>query len=143
VIWEGDNRKFEIREYAREHSQLLVVSGREFGYDTRVEILFKSVAAIDLPSEFITRRITDEESEEVDVDRGSELTPIPEGLVAFRFIGGENDAIVGSVIARVAFTNVDEEGQYSTSGLSVWPMRSDPEVAAALGRAHREGWLRP
>ena len=85
------DRYFQVWHFTVSHTQLLLRSNRDDNHPTRVEVLFKGVQRLDIPSSF--------DGLHVRRDRGRYA------------LGGRG--WVGSVFALAMFA-VEDEGEYST-----------------------------
>lgn len=105
------DRMFKIWAYRISHGQLLLRSGRSAEHGTRIDLLFKDVSLLCLPS--VLHGLTVE-------DMGPDSTLPVEGFVlqpgqhVFRLT---TKAFVGYVAASVAFVHEDQGDYFETSSL--------------------------
>jgi hypothetical protein len=89
-------RLFQVWTYRVGHSQLLLRSNREEGLGTRIELLFKSVSAVNLPtamSELAVRVLEGEDAAPQWADAEART------VYAVTFAGGEGYVIAGAALA--------------------------------------------
>ena len=84
------DRHFQLWRYTVSHSQLLLRSTRDNDHDTRVEVLFKGVRRVDLPTSFDGLTVRRDGS----------------GFVA------KGHGWAGSIVALAMFT-IEDKGEYS------------------------------
>lgn len=99
-------RHFQIWKYTVSHSQLLLRSTKSSRYPTRIDILFKGVKSVHLPTSFDKLVITEESSKDV-----HKFAPLGysenEKLFVMQGVG-----FAGYVAASVIFVHEDD-GEYN------------------------------
>ena len=105
-------RKFQVWLYSVSHGQLLLRSNRSEKFSTRIDILFKDVAAIGLPTVFDGLSVAEasaEEARNLNIQRGA----LPLGNRRVFAIVGVNFA--GYVVAGAVFWHEDEGHHFDES----------------------------
>jgi hypothetical protein len=105
-------RRFEVWVYSVSHAQLMLRGNRSETFTTRIDVLFKGVAAINLPTifdGFLVTESTGDEVRELNLQLGSN------SLVRQRtfIIRGQNFA--GHVVALAMFWHEDSGFHYDES----------------------------
>src|SRR6187402_1389007 len=101
-------RPFQIWLYSVSHGQLLLRSNRSDVFTTRVDMLFKDVAAMHLPAMFDGLSLAEASADEAR-DLNIQLGTLPVGSRKVFVVRGSN--FVGYVVAGAAFWHEDE-GHY-------------------------------
>lgn len=102
------DRRFQIWAYVVSHAQLLLRSNKSNEYLTRVEILFKGVQMIDLPTQFKGLDIREVSDMEAWQRRGNRASNLPNVYKLFQVAGAD---FSGAVIASAIFCHEDR-GEY-------------------------------
>lgn len=115
TIFESE-RTFEIWRYLVSHRQLLLCSNRTEEHETRIEVLFKSVESLKLPTylDGLTVR-SSTASEEAEIRDGFDFVPRQDIL----FFVVEGKAYRGYVAAGAVFTSEDAGSYDEPSALFV------------------------
>lgn len=113
----SSDRIFEVWRYTVSHRQLLLRSNKENSSPTRLEILFKDVVFMAIPS--VMKGVTITECGAVDDE-------LPAGMAAFRvskpWYRIETDGAVGYIAAGAVVTNEDNFGYEEPSSLLSGPL---------------------
>jgi hypothetical protein len=108
-------RRFQIWLYTVGHRQLLLRSNKDDNCVTRVDILFKDVLTLQLPSSFENLSITEisrNKADALNIQVGSQLTPQHK---IFRLRGSN---FIGYVVAGMIAYHEDEGNYYDKSFFS-------------------------
>lgn len=116
-------RRFQIWEYTVSHAQLLLRSVRDELNSTRVDVLFKNVGYVALPSTFTVEAIEELSDDQANALDDLAVGALRDGRRAFRLKSERGD---GVVVAGVMVEAEDELESHEPSVLPCWPMRSGP-----------------
>src|SRR5262245_15798235 len=105
-------RRFEMWLYAVGHGQLLLRSNRSDEVPTRIEVLFKNVAALELPTLFDGLSITEATSDEAQ-SLNIQLGSCPADRRKVFLLRGTN--YLGYVVAGAVFWHEDQGNHYDES----------------------------
>lgn len=114
-------RRFQVWEYSVSHAQLLLRSVRDGDHPTRVDVLFKNVGYMALPSAFMVDVIEELTGDELAMLEGLAAGALRDGRTAFRLATADGE---GLVVAGVMVSAEDELESHEPSALPCWPMRS-------------------
>ena len=114
-------RKFEVWEYTVSHAQLLLRSVRNEQHATRVDVLFKNVGFVMLPTSLTITAIEPVSAADPLVERAKAEEVLRDGQTAFALRSDEQDGLVvsGSMVSAE-----DDREYHEPSSLPCWPMRS-------------------
>lgn len=102
-------RRFQIWTYTVSHGQLLLRSNKDSDNETRIDILFKDVAIVNLPT--VLKNIDIKVAKEFDKHNGFD-----QEILKWRSIFAVNcDGFSGYVVAATIFLHEDE-GEYYDPG---------------------------
>jgi hypothetical protein len=116
-------RRFQVWEYTVSHAQLLLRSVRDEIHPTRVDVLFKNVGYMALPSAFMVDVIEELSGDQLETLEGLAAGALSDGRTAFRLTTAGGD---GLAVAGVMVSAEDELESHEPSALPCWPMRSGP-----------------
>lgn len=103
------DRKFLIWKYSPSHSQLLLRSGKDDQHKTLIDILFKGVDLIHIPTHFHRFRITEISKEEF---KALHLSIGSSDDLEDRYFQVEGDGWKGFVVAS-SFFWIEEDAEYN------------------------------
>ena len=105
-------RRFQVWLYSVSHAQLLLRSNKSNEVPTRIDVLFKKVVSINLPTMFDGLSITEATSGEAQSLNAQVGSQSAHGLKVF-LLRGTN--FTGHVIAGAVFVHEDEGSHYDES----------------------------
>jgi hypothetical protein len=116
-------RGFQVWEYTVSHAQLLLRSVRDELNSTRVDVLFKNVGFLALPTSMTVEAIEEVPDDELGSVSGLPAEAVSGGRKVFRLRSQPGD---GLVVAGAMVSAEDEREFHEPSALPRWPMRSGP-----------------
>lgn len=121
VIFQSD-RKFSVFSYHASHGLLLLRSGRSIGIQTRCDVLFRDVRAMELRVNSDGLMIAEETMQYLLRFPSAPFDIVEEGLVAYR-IGNEQWS--GYVVGGSVQTIEDDREYFDPSALIATPLRDE------------------
>jgi len=106
--------RFQLWSYTVSHGQLLLRRNKGPGFPTRVDILFKDVAAVHLPTSFDDLELAEDHGPAQDFAGGLGAWPA-HGRKTFRLTG---QSFAGTVVAGAVFCHEDTKEHFEPSEFS-------------------------